>query len=186
MVVPFVYTEEEYKKLEEERDFFKEQAILWRNDYKNEYEENTKLKEELRGLRDEQYTHWEPVVSSWPCFSKVLLATRRKEKLIKLLNEFNKEKIPKEFKEILPDELEYTCMDFFLTKEAGFIERLVENNKIDLEKYKDKSELYTLKVVHWTDYYIDLLTNKVNSDFLLMILSIQDNPLEYLCSILKE
>jgi hypothetical protein len=46
MVVPFVYTEEEYKKLEEERDFYKEQAILWRNDYKNEYEENKKLKSE--------------------------------------------------------------------------------------------------------------------------------------------
>jgi hypothetical protein len=54
MVVPFVYTEEEYKKLEEEnkklkeeRDFFKEQAILWRKDYKNEYEENRKLESDL-------------------------------------------------------------------------------------------------------------------------------------------
>ena len=37
--------EEENRKLKEERDFFKEQAILWRNDYKNEYEENKKLKE---------------------------------------------------------------------------------------------------------------------------------------------
>ena len=36
--------EEENRKLKEERDFFKEQAILWRNDYKNEYEENRKLK----------------------------------------------------------------------------------------------------------------------------------------------
>ena len=38
---------EQNKKLREERDFFKEQATLWRNDYKNEYEENKKLKEEL-------------------------------------------------------------------------------------------------------------------------------------------
>ena len=44
-LVEMIYTEEEYKKLEEERDFFKEQAILWRNDYKNEYEENRKLKD---------------------------------------------------------------------------------------------------------------------------------------------
>ena len=29
------------KKLREERDFFKEQAILWRKDYKNEYEQNS-------------------------------------------------------------------------------------------------------------------------------------------------
>ena len=35
---------DEISKLKEERDFFKEQAILWRNDYKNEYEENRKLK----------------------------------------------------------------------------------------------------------------------------------------------
>ena len=54
MVVPFVYTEEEYKNLEEEnkklkeRDFFKEQAILWRKDYKNEYEKNEKLEENRR------------------------------------------------------------------------------------------------------------------------------------------
>lgn len=39
--------EQENKKLKEERDFFKEQAILWRNDYKNEYEENKKLEERL-------------------------------------------------------------------------------------------------------------------------------------------
>ena len=32
------------KNLKEERDFFKEQATLWRNDYKNEYEKNRKLR----------------------------------------------------------------------------------------------------------------------------------------------
>jgi len=42
--------EEENRKLKEERDFFKEQAILWRNDYKNEYEENRKLNERIRFL----------------------------------------------------------------------------------------------------------------------------------------
>ena len=26
------------------------------------------LNEEIRGLRDKKYSHWEPVVSSWPCF----------------------------------------------------------------------------------------------------------------------
>ena len=34
----------EIKNLKEERDFFKEQATLWRNDYKNEYEKNKKLR----------------------------------------------------------------------------------------------------------------------------------------------
>jgi hypothetical protein len=37
-------------KLKEERDFFKEQAILWRKDYKNEYEENRKLEDKLESL----------------------------------------------------------------------------------------------------------------------------------------
>lgn len=39
--------EEENRKLSEERDFFKEQAILWRNDWKVAYEENRKLKERI-------------------------------------------------------------------------------------------------------------------------------------------
>ena len=38
------------KKLEKDRDFFKEQATLWRNDYKKEYEENKELKERIRFL----------------------------------------------------------------------------------------------------------------------------------------
>ena len=42
--------EEYIKKLEKDRDFFKEQAILWRNDYKKEYEENKELKERVRFL----------------------------------------------------------------------------------------------------------------------------------------
>ena len=39
--------EKENRKLKEERDFFKEQAILWRKDYKNEYEKNRKLEEDV-------------------------------------------------------------------------------------------------------------------------------------------
>ena len=46
--------EEENRKLKEERDFFKEQAILWRNDYKNEYEENRKLKSEIRRITNQR------------------------------------------------------------------------------------------------------------------------------------
>ena len=43
--------EEENKKLKEERDFFKEQAILWRKDYKNEYEKNRMLGERIEELK---------------------------------------------------------------------------------------------------------------------------------------
>ena len=50
----------EIKNLKEERDFFKEQATLWRNDYKNEYEKNKKLEEESECYK-KQYEHsmWE-------------------------------------------------------------------------------------------------------------------------------
>ena len=72
-----------------------------------------------------------------------------------------------------------------LGKKFWFIKRLVDNDKIDLEEYKNESGLYTLKVIYWTDHYIDLLTNKVNSDFLLMLLSISDTPIEDLISYLR-
>ena len=106
------------------------------------------------------------------------------EKLIKLLNEREKELSPS-------IQVEWTEFSvginkwYLISKECWFIQWLVDNDKIYLEEYKDKSELYTLKVIYWTAYYIDLLTNKVNSDFLLMLLSIQDNPIEFLVSILK-
>ena len=50
----------EIKKLKEERDFFKEQATLWRNDYKNEYEKNKKLEEESECYKKQyEHTMWE-------------------------------------------------------------------------------------------------------------------------------
>jgi hypothetical protein len=36
--------------LKEERDFFKEQAMLWRKDYTNEYEKNRNLIGKLESL----------------------------------------------------------------------------------------------------------------------------------------
>jgi hypothetical protein len=43
-------TTKENKKLKEERDFFKEQAILWRKDWKVAYEEKRKLEDKLESL----------------------------------------------------------------------------------------------------------------------------------------
>jgi FtsZ-binding cell division protein ZapB len=40
----------ENQKLKEERDFFKEQAMLWRKDYTNEYEKNRNLIGKLESL----------------------------------------------------------------------------------------------------------------------------------------
>ena len=52
-----------------------------------------------------------------------------------------------------------------------FIKWLVENDKIKLEELK------------W--HYMDLWELVRNTDFILMLLSIQDNPIEFLISILK-
>ena len=57
------------------------------------------------------------------------------------------------------------------SKKFWFIKWLVENERIDLEKVK----------INWLNYINDeILENKI-----LMLLSIQDNPIEFLVSILK-
>ena len=53
-----------------------------------------------------------------------------------------------------------------ISKKFWFIKRLVENDKIDLEKFP--------QIMEYSDY-----------ESLLMLLSIQDNPIEFLISILK-
>ena len=65
-----------------------------------------------------------------------------------------------------------------ISKEYWFIKRLVENNKIDIERLH--------RIV---DYRLEIKENYVNahdynSDCLLMLLSIQNNPIEFLCSVL--
>jgi len=136
------------------------------------------------------------------------------EKLIELLNKFEREAFPEEHEYVkFPD---WTDDDWWywyyreqpnmwenkwfnyssrsdkrnceinqlliISKEFLFIKRLVDNNKIDLVKFSDK-----LSNSNWTmeDRY-----RYLNSDFwlyhtLLMLLSIQDNPIDFLISILK-
>ena len=63
--------------------------------------------------------------------------------------------------------------DYFLTKKFWFIQWLIENDKIDLEWLeKQLLKIWIYKNV-W--YY----------EWLLMLLSIQDNPIDFLCSILR-
>jgi len=62
-----------------------------------------------------------------------------------------------------------------LSKKMGFIKRLVENNKIDFEKDKYWMILYE----NWVQKFLK------SEEEILMELSIQDNPIEFLISILK-
>ena len=80
-----------------------------------------------------------------------------------------------------------------ISKRAGFIKRLIGNDKIDLKKmwYDDdwfSWNLYERWIAFVEDYDND--TYKVLEFYspylqLLMLLSIQDNPIEFLISILK-
>jgi hypothetical protein len=67
-------------------------------------------------------------------------------------------------------ETEITMYSDLYSKQYWFIEWLVENDKIDF----DKTQIWFQLTLWYWKY-----------ESLLMILSIQDNPLKYLCSILR-
>ena len=108
------------------------------------------------------------------------------KKLIKLLNEWLKYK-----EKFWPDKLTrvtwiddswellfklknwcYWSVEYVISKRCEFIKRLVNNDKINFDKLEDNSD--------W--YFIDLSDNYLE---ILSLLSIQDNPIEFLVSILK-
>ena len=108
------------------------------------------------------------------------------KKLIKLLNEWLKYK-----EKFWPDKLTrvtwiddswellfklknwcYWSVEYVISKRCEFIKRLVDNDKINFDKLEDNSD--------W--YFIDLSDNYFE---ILALLSIQDNPIEFLISILK-
>lgn len=105
------------------------------------------------------------------------------EKLIKLLNEWYQERYKtnphfNKFKDYWGNDYWYFIWDDKLmvetevwTKKYWFIKWLVDNNKIKLEELK------------W--HFMDLWELAWNTEFILMMLSIQDNPIEFLISILK-
>lgn len=71
-------------------------------------------------------------------------------------------------------------LEHLLTKQAGLIKWLVDNDKIDREWMKWHWRLisYCLYIKSWE-------WDKIKEGVLLMLLAIQDSPLEFLISILK-
>ena len=105
------------------------------------------------------------------------------EKLQKLLDEYqetieNTEKI--DWEVALDIEMlgiyAKTCVAYSISKQFWFIKWLVENDKIDEVKLRWK--MYQVFEFRYQD--VATLENE-----LLMLLSIQDNPIEFLISILK-
>ena len=113
------------------------------------------------------------------------------EKLIELLNEYEKEKKSWFTWRSIDSydncvygvdcdwETEITMYSDLYSKQYWFIKRLIKENKIDIERLH--------KIV---DYRLEIKENYVNahdynSDCLLMLLAISDTPIEFLISILK-
>lgn len=105
------------------------------------------------------------------------------EKLSKLLNEYLeiKEKDIQQFMNIaalMTQSDSKLYQTYIISKDFGFISRLVENEKIDFDKIIEKSE-----------YLIEYRWNKIDQNMfentLLMLLSISDTPIEDLISYLR-
>ena len=107
------------------------------------------------------------------------------DKLIELLNEFRPTISCANFKEhyeFIDDDIylirkwidwvEEEFPMYVCYKKGEFIKRLIDNYKIDLTKLEDNSDWYWIEL--WDDAYE-----------VLALLSIQDNPIEFLVSILK-
>ena len=101
------------------------------------------------------------------------------EKLIELLNEY--EEKYRDFHFIgewrMGNELSEFEIAFIISKKFWFIQWLVENEKIDttnLQDYWDRWEMW-----------IWVFANMYKSDLIILTLAIQDNPIEFLASILK-
>lgn len=69
---------------------------------------------------------------------------------------------------------------YVISKEFWFIKRLVDNDKIDLDKV-EKKFYYDICL---TDYW-DTERAYWKSDLVISVLSISDNPIEDLCKLLK-
>jgi len=113
------------------------------------------------------------------------------DKLIKLLNEYDKinEYINNRFRN------EYWCLDRefgwatvessclkVISKDYGFIKRLVDNDKINIDKYY---EFMTNENIDISNACWELDMDKEFYYELLMILAVQENSIEFLISILK-
>lgn len=118
------------------------------------------------------------------------------EKLLQLLNEYEKkriEKINSEWglmvklsfnpytEENLTNGAYRSCWLEICSKYYGFIKWLVENEKIDNKKIADE----TYVKVNWEWYELILGCHYDLYQQVLMLLSIKDEPIEFLVSILK-
>ena len=106
------------------------------------------------------------------------------EKLIKLLNEYERETVnDKEFFGYT-EEIVNLRKEYLISKSFGFIKWLVNNDKIEIHKI-DTIMIKSNRQYKWIDKTTKQRVDDNMENVLLMLLSIQDNPIEFLVSILK-
>ena len=118
------------------------------------------------------------------------------EKLIELLNEYNEihNYAPIEYYDDEANGFETNYVAFYKTciiisKQFWFIKRLVDNDKIDRDSKNLELDMKRMRIPQ--DYYIswvqslDIQHKKAQYLSLIALLSIQDNPIEFLISYLK-
>ena len=107
------------------------------------------------------------------------------EKLIKLLNEWERERVNHNMKEFIPygeSSFSNLSVERITSKKYWFIKQLVVNNKIDREKFWN-SETKSSK---YSDFELSYDTPREDyTNILLMELAISDTPIEDLLLYLK-
>lgn len=96
------------------------------------------------------------------------------DKLIELLREFDDEN----WNAVHIENYIYAQDYMIISKRFGFIKRLVDNDKIDREWLEFSFYIRSRNKITHSDYVS-------KEEILLMILSIQDEPIEFLINILK-
>jgi hypothetical protein len=99
------------------------------------------------------------------------------EKLIELLNEYENTDNWENWHQVEFRESK------IISKKFWFIKWLVENDKIDLDTVKEK--IWIPCFVWYKEWEISCVNDKEDYEQLLMLLSIQDEPISFLISILK-
>ena len=116
-------------------------------------------------------------------------------KLIELLDQYDKDEWFYDTEERITCKAEWykIAQIILISKSYGFIQRLVDNDKIDFpcmwdfwKEWSKKAELllYSIPMKYYKEWY-ELNIKKEWYLILLCALSIQDNPIEFLCGILK-
>lgn len=112
------------------------------------------------------------------------------DKLIELLNEYEDwmvswvKEYSEEFGVFVLNTEQMIEEEIIISKSFGFIKWLVENDKIDFDK-RDLKDRFMNEFERYPQFQNNTTNREFNINGLLMLLSIQDNPIQFLCDILK-